>query len=217
MQLNEQAMSLCVSNLRDGDSRAAFKNVNLNLIQRKRLKMFIHLQNQENESGQASAFLRLGTDITENYYDIELKGLKVTNPNEADRRAIWPLENELDIAFSDLINVKSLRDQQLSRSLTTPFTKTITTDLGRTYNITVVGHPDLSAIMMLMIGVRNPRSGDQQPKSFCIWVDELHTDGIDKSSGSAGLVTANIKLADFATVQASGRFSTFGFGVFNKK
>jgi cell surface protein SprA len=217
MQLNEQAMSLCVSNLRDGDSRAAFKNVNLNLIQRKRLKMFIHLQNQENESGQASAFLRLGTDITENYYDIELKGLKVTNPNEADRRAIWPLENELDIAFSDLINVKSLRDQQLSRSLTTPFTKTITTDLGRTYNITVVGHPDLSAIMMLMIGVRNPRSGDQQPKSFCIWVDELHTDGIDKSSGSAGLVTANIKLADFATVQASGRFSTFGFGSIQQK
>jgi cell surface protein SprA len=217
MQLNEQSMSLCVNNLRDGDSRAAFKNVNLNLIQRKRLKMFIHLQNETNESNQVSAFLRLGTDITENYYDIELTKLQVTQPNTDDRRAVWPLENELDIALEDLVNAKAERDRQLNRSLTTPFTVVRTDETGRTYKITVVGRPDLSAIMMLMIGVRNPRSTDQQPKSFCIWVNELHTDGIDKSSGSAGVATANIKLADFATIQASGRFSTFGFGTIQQK
>ena len=32
-------MSLCVTDLRDGDSRGAFRNVNLDLLFRERLKM----------------------------------------------------------------------------------------------------------------------------------------------------------------------------------
>ncbi len=49
LQLNEQSMSLCVTDLRDGDSRAVFKNVNLDMLFRKRLRMYVHMQNEQSE------------------------------------------------------------------------------------------------------------------------------------------------------------------------
>jgi cell surface protein SprA len=219
MLFNEQAMSLCVTNLRDGDSRAAFKNVSYNLLNRKRLKMLIHMHNDEDESGQVSAFMRLGTDVTENYYEVEITKLKATLPNVSDPLAIWPLENELDIAFDDLIQAKIERDKQLNRLLSTPFTILKTDDLGRTYRITVVGRPDLSATMMLMMGVRNPRIiGDgERPKSFCIWVNELHALGVDNQSGMAAVLRADMKLADIGTLQVAAKRMTFGFGGIQQK
>ncbi len=220
VQLNEQAMSLCVTNLRRGDSRAAFKNVNLNLLLRKRLRMFVHLHNDNDESGQVSSFLRFGTDVTENYYEIEVSNLKATPRNDNDRRNIWPLENEIDVAFDDIIRAKAERDKQ-GRPLTLPFTLTLPKDeYGRQYKITIVGKPDLSAIMMLMIGVKNPRDPtgiNQEAKSFCVWVDELHATGLESQTATAAIGTLNLKLADFATIQATGRYSTFGFGSIQQK
>ena len=216
IQLNEQSMSMCVTNLRDGDSRAAFKNVNVNLLLRKRLRMFVHLHNDIDESGQTAAFLRLGTDASENYYEIEVDSLRATPKSTSDRREIWPLQNEIDIAFDDIIKVKSERDKQ-GKSLTTPFTMVIRDEAGRKYRITIVGRPDLSAVMMIMIGARNPRSPDQQAKSFCLWVDELHTSGLENQSATAAIGNLNLKLADFATIQVMGRYSTSGFGGIQQK
>lgn len=216
VQLNEQSMSLCVTNLRDGDSKAAFKNVNINMLLRKRLKMFVHMHNDNNENGKVAAFLRLGTDVSENYYEIEVDSLQSTNKGNADAQSIWPAQNEIDIAFEDIINVKAQRDKQ-AQSLIAPFSRVIRDVFGRKYKITVVGRPDLSTIMMLMVGVRNPRSPDQQSKSFCIWVDELHTSGLETQSATAALGTLNLKLADFATIQATGRYSTYGFGGIQQK
>ena len=212
VELNEQSMSLCVTNLRDGDSRAAFKNVNLDLNFRKRLKMFVHMHNDQNESDKVNGFLRLGTDFTEHYYEIEVQNLRSTPENVSDPNVVWPESNIIDVAFSDLVNAKSERNRQ-GKALTVPFS--IQTADGR-YRITVVGNPDLSAVMTLMIGVRNPRD-DEQAKSFCLWVDELHVEGFSQSSGTAAIFTTNIKLADFATVQATGRISTFGFGGVQQK
>ena len=83
---------------------------------------------------------------------------------------------------------------------------------GRQYKITVVGNPDLSAVRVMMIGVRNPKSADEQTKSFCVWVNEMHVEGFDQTAGEAAIGQLNAKLADFATVTASGRIETFGFG-----
>jgi cell surface protein SprA len=63
-----------------------------------------------------------------------------------------------------------------------------------------------------MIGVRNPKSADERPKTFTIWVNELRAKGYDQHAGVAGIAALNMKLADLATVTASGRVSTFGFG-----
>lgn len=213
-QLNEQSMSLCVTELRDGDSRAVFKNVNLDLQFRKRLRMYIHMHNNDNEGGQVGAFLRLGTDNTQNYYEIEISNLQATPENVGQPEAVWPLENEIDIAFEELLRAKSERNKASNRALSLPYT--ITTADGR-YKVTVVGNPDLSAVRVIMIGMRNPKSIDERSKDFCIWVNEMHVEGYDQTAGQAAIGQLNAKLADFATVTASGRLETFGFGNVQQK
>ncbi|WP_266364560.1 T9SS outer membrane translocon Sov/SprA [Tellurirhabdus rosea] len=212
-QLNEQSMSLSVTNLRDGDSRAAFRNTNLDLLFRKRLQMFIHMHSDETDaSGEVAAFVRLGTDFTDNYYEIEIPKLRVTEPNRSAPELIWPTENNLDLALEELINLKAERDRQLTRLSTLPFSLA---SLDGRYNLTVQGNPDLSAVQVVMIGVRNPRnpeSLDQRPRSFTVWVNELRTNGYDQTAGRAGVGTLNLKLADVGTVTMSGKISTFGFG-----
>lgn len=216
VELNEQSMSLGVTNLRDGDSRGAFRIMNLDLLFRKRLKMFVHMHNDQNESGQVTAFMRVGTDFTDNYYEIETPGLQATpaglsgdGNDEGLRRQVWPLENEIDIDLADLVALKNARNQQVTRKSALPFE-------GRSsdgkYKITIVGNPDLSSVQSMMIGVRNPRSEDQLPKTFTIWVNELRTNGYDQTAGRAAVAALNVKLADFANITASGRFTTFGFG-----
>jgi cell surface protein SprA len=209
LQLNEQSMSLCVTNLRDGDSRAVYKNVNLDLLFRKRLRMYIHMQNDENENGMVGAFMRLGTDLTQNYYEIDISGLQATRENVTAREEIWPESNELNIALEDLIRAKSERNRAIDKNQSVPYT--ITTADGR-YKITVVGNPDLSTVRVMMIGMRNPKSADERAKTFCIWTNEMHAEGFDETGGFAAIAQLNAKLADFATVTASGRLETFGFG-----
>ncbi|PWJ59621.1 cell surface protein SprA [Dyadobacter jejuensis] len=207
--LNEQSMSVCVTNLRDGDARAVYKNVNLDLLFRKRLRMYIHMQNEQDESGMVGAFLRLGTDLTQNYYEIDLAALQATLPSANTAEEIWPESNEINLALSDLINVKALRNQQLDYNQSLPYSTT--TSDGK-YKLSVVGNPDLSAVKVMMIGVRNTKSADQASKSFCIWVDEMHVEGFDDQGGVAAIAQLDAKLADFATVSASGRVETVGFG-----
>ena len=216
VELNEQSMALNVTNLRDGDSRGAFRITNLDLLFRKRLKMFVHMHNDQQESGAVSAFMRVGTDFTDNYYEIETPGLQATpanisgDPNdEGFQRQIWPEKNEIDVALQDLIDLKNTRNQQLTRKSSLPFEGRSSDGL---FKITVVGNPDLSAVQTVMIGIRNPKTDDQQPKTFTLWVNELRTNGYDQTAGRAGVAALNLKLADFANITASGKITTFGFG-----
>ncbi|WP_374756782.1 T9SS outer membrane translocon Sov/SprA [Larkinella humicola] len=209
VELNEQSMSLSVTNLRDGDSRAAFKNTNLDLLFRERLKMFIHMHNDAEENGQVSAFVRLGTDFTDNYYEIEIPKLIATPDGSQPDDVVWPAANDLDIAIDELINLKAEKNRQFTRTSAQPFTMN---SLDGRYKLTVVGNPDLSAVQIIMIGVRNPKSADEQAKSFTVWVNELRANGFDQTAGRAAVGVLNAKLADVATVTASGKITTFGFG-----
>ena len=214
LQLNEQSMSLCVTGLRDGDSRAVFKNVNLDLLFRKRLRMYVHMQNEQDEDNMVGAFMRIGTDLTQNYYEIDLSALKATRPGERPDTEVWPESNEVNIALADLVDAKAQRNRQIDKNLSVPFT-VLSSD--RRYKLTVVGNPDLSAVKVMMIGVRNPKSVDERAKTFCIWVDEMHVEGFDDTGGMAAIAQLNAKLADFATLTASGRIETFGFGTVQQR
>ena len=94
-QLNEQAVQMCLDDLKDGDARAIFKNVGVHLFNYGRIKMFLHA-NSLSEDDELRAFLRLGTDFDQNYYEIEipLKISDASNPNPSDRD-VWPEENEI--------------------------------------------------------------------------------------------------------------------------
>lgn len=83
-QLNEQSMSMKVTGLNAGDARGVYRNTQLDLRNYKRLQMWIHaealIDNITNlHSGELSLFLRLGTDVKQNYYEYEIP-LTLTPP-----------------------------------------------------------------------------------------------------------------------------------------
>lgn len=207
--LNEQSMSMCVTDLRDGDSRGAFKNVNLDLQFRKRLRMYVHMHSDDPMVGGTGVFMRLGTDVSMNYYEVERVNLIATRPGESAPTAVWPEANELNFELQDLLNAKSLRNQNWGRSHSQPFS-VMSSD--NQYRITVMGNPDLSLVRVIMIGMRNPASEDERPQSFCLWVNEMHAEGFDQTAGWSALGQLDAKLADVATIKATGRVETFGFG-----
>ncbi|GAA4433947.1 cell surface protein SprA [Ravibacter arvi] len=207
--LNEQAMSLCVTGLKDGDSRGVFKNVNLDLQFRKRLKMYVHMHSDDPIVGGTGVFMRLGTDVSQNYYEVEKINLIATRPGDAAASAIWPEANEMNFLLEDLINAKSQRNREWGRSYSQPYS--VTSADGQ-YRITVMGNPDLSLVRVVMIGARNPVSEDERPQSFCLWVNEMHAEGFDQTAGWSAIGQLDAKLADLATIKATGRVETFGFG-----
>ncbi|UBM59817.1 cell surface protein SprA [Marinilongibacter aquaticus] len=220
---NEQSISLNVGSLKDGDGRAVFKNTQLDLNMYKRIQMFVHMHNDQNLDGMAGAFLRIGTDVKNNYYEVAIDNLKATPNGVQSPELIWPGENEIDIPLDEFRNLKTERNLQIgtdTSAIEKPYSKTIQVtgesgsgvSMTRTYRITVVGNPDLSNILMIMNGVTNPEGGYTSNAKFTVWMDELRTNGYNTEAGEAGLLAADIKLADIGTVSISGNFSTFGFG-----
>ena len=220
---DEQSLQLCVDELEDGDARATFKAaINFDLVNYGRLKMFLHAQNYDPrggtsndlQDGDLTAFLRLSRDESENYYEIEVP-LTVT-PDDQDAifytpRAIWPLENEIDLALNELYTLKSARNRD-QEDVTVPYSRQ--SNDGQ-YNLTIRGNPKLSDIQYMMIGVRNPIDSldeDRGSHSACVWANELRVTDFDDQNGWAANARINLKLADFANISASTQYSTFGFG-----
>ncbi|MDB5273359.1 MAG: sprA [Chitinophagaceae bacterium] len=216
-RLNEQSLRLCVDNLQDRSVRAVYKNVTYDFMNYGRIAMFIHAESPDAsivDGKSVSAFLRVGTDFKDNYYEIEVP-LYFTNPiNTLDPYAVWRGENQIDVALQDLIQTKLERDRQLppGGSLAVPHSDTIG---GKV--ITVVGKPDLSAVVTIMIGLKNPRGGDTKAHSFCIWADELRVTDFNEKAGWAATGKMNLKLADFGNLSLSGRFIGAGFGSLEQK
>ncbi len=90
--------------------------------------------------------------------------------------------------------------------------------------ITVSGNPNLSDVRTIMIGVRNPKSGnnpfrsdDGLPKSGEIWLNELRLTDFNENGGMAATGRATLKLADFGNVTFAGNTSQPGFGSIEQK
>ena len=216
---NEQSLVLKICNLKDGDSRAAYKTSDLDVRAYKRLKMFVHAEgnNDDLSDGELSCFIRLGTDFTSNYYEYEIP-LKSTNHGDNGRSEVWPLENNIDIRFEDFQLAKQERNFT-SNDVTSAYIMY----LGGGKKITVVGNPNLSRVKTIMIGVRNPKksslSSEDDGLSKCgeIWVNELRLTDFDEYGGWAANARFTSRLADFGTITIAGNMSTIGFGSIEKK
>lgn len=214
-RVDEKSFQICVDDLADRDARAVFKNVSLDMINYGRIKMFFHAQAHNDDfvrDDETTAFLRFGTDFTENYYEIEVP-LKITPNNlsgssEDIARLIWPLENEINLSINELYALKSKRERErINQQL--PYSGS--SENGQ-YRLTVVGRPDMSAVLTMMIGVRNPASEDRASKSICIWANELRVTDFNTEKGWAANARLSTKLADVATITGSTRYTSFGFG-----
>ena len=213
-RLNEQSVQLCATDLADGDARAIYKNVSSDLFNYGRIKMFLsaysQVLNQQLEDNQLTAFLRLGSDFDENYYEIELP-LKITPGNvENNTDAVWPEQNQIDLDLNTLYALKAQRDRE-SYPLVQLYPQAGPKMIDK-HGIRLKGRPDMSSVKLMMIGVRNPRSTDGRAVSVCIWADELRLTDFDRTAGWAANAVVSAKLADLGTVTGSFRHIGFGYG-----
>lgn len=217
-RFNEQSLQICVDDLEDKEARAVFKtNLNYDLINYGRLKMFFHAESFNNDvilDREVTAFLRLGSDEDDNYYEIEVP-LEITDPNSLNgsendiRRLVWPEQNEIDISIRELIGIKSERRQAGFGD--TDFYSTTSND-GK-YTFSINGRPEVGTITTMLIGVRNPGDDDSTtPKSVCVWANELRLTDFDSNAGWAANARLSTKLADLGTISASTRYTSIGFG-----
>ena len=167
-QLNEQSLSLKLTGLNAGDARGIYRNTQHDLRNYKRLQMWTHaealIDNTTNlRSGDFSIFIRLGSDVKNNFYEYEVP-LELTPPGkydrylDSDRQIVWPRNNYLDFNLQSLVDLKkernrAKRDQKSGVGYATLYTGR---DPDNERNrIAVMGNPTLSDVRVMLIGVRN--------------------------------------------------------------
>ncbi|MEM6260959.1 MAG: cell surface protein SprA [Bacteroidota bacterium] len=221
---DERSLLLRTCNLGDGQSRGIFKTVNLDLRNYQRLKMWTHAEAIDNagfpsnfvDTGDATAFIRLGLDNDQNYYEYEIP-LTPSDPfaaNPQELANVWPLSNEFDIELSVLGQAKAARNA-IGASVIDRFE--FSEGLPRGHRIYVVGTPKTSDVRTIVIGVRNPISPDGNPVCLETWVNELRMTDFDQEAGWAANANVNMQLADFGNIQASISNRTPGFGALEQK
>ncbi|MEP6845249.1 MAG: cell surface protein SprA, partial [Panacibacter sp.] len=208
---NEQSMSLKLTNVLKGDSRAVFKTLNLDLRQYGQLSMFIHAESvigQRNlNTGDFVAVIRIGQDFLNNYYEIRIP-LKFTDFGASLTDQIWPVENNLDIVLNELVQLK-LRRNTSGGSISKIYREALGTQ-----TISVLGNPNLAEVQGFLIGIENNTT---ETLSTEVWVNELRLSKIDEGGGWAALGRADIQLADLGTLSVSANTYTQGFGTIEQR
>ena len=221
-QLNEQSLSLKVTGLQAGDARGIYKNTQLDLRIYRRMQMWIHaeapIDDKTNlKNGDLSIFVRLGSDVKNNYYEYEIP-LELTPPssynnfNSNDRMKVWPLSNRLDVPFEAFTNVKVERNKARSNGqqgvgYTVLYSQRDPENQMNT--VSILGNPSLSDVRVMLIGIRN-RSNTT--KDGTVWVNELKVTDFNEDGGWAVNANANLALSDIANVNVSYHKETAGFG-----
>ena len=219
---NEQALQLAVENLVDGDARAVYKSTSFDFRYYKKLKMYIHAEKMyeydDIEDGDLTVFLRFGSDLTDNYYEYEVP-LKFTKwyTSSTDDLAIWPEENNIEINFDKLVEVKNNRNKSLGKNNVQ--SNRVYTEYSGKNRIKVLGNPTISEVRSMMIGVRNPKNDNEvsSDKSAIIWINELRLTDLNNSGGWAATGRVEATLADLGRVVAAGSYNSAGYGALETK
>ncbi len=221
-QLNEQSLSLKVTGLQPGDARGIYKNTQLDLRIYRRMQMWVHAEAlidniTDLKNGDLALFVRLGSDVKNNYYEYEIP-LELTpagnynNFSSADRAMVWPISNFMNVPFDVFTKVKTERNHRKGLGepgigYTTLFSM-LDPDNARN-TVSVLGNPSLSDVRTMLIGVRNKSAS---VKDGTIWVNELKVTDFNQSGGWAAKGTANLSLSDVASVNFNFHHESDGFG-----
>ena len=221
---NEQALQLAVKNLVDGDARGVYKTTEFDFRFYKRLKMFVHAesmyQNNPVYDNEVTAFIRFGTDLTDNYYEYEVP-LKMTpwGTSITDEYGIWPESNNFDIEFDKVVNVKSNRNTAIANGNKEVRTNRLYCERDGKNTIKVLGNPTISEVRTMMIGIRNPKVDGEvtQDKSVIVWINELRMTDLSSNGGYAATGRVEAYLADLGRVAVSGSYKSAGYGSLETK
>ena len=241
---NEQSLSLKVKNLLPKDSKAVYKNIELDLRQYKKIKMYVHAESLINEpklpgdgvdndfDERLVAFLRLGSDINENYYQIEVP-LKPTSFNTSNSfrfsaESVWNPENN-SIEF-DLEKFLQIKMEVISKKIQSNEAIYFDEDMNlidefsqisklpgqKKYKFSIKGNPSLGRIRTVLLGLKNPSQKIGDKLSGEVWFNELRISNIKTDGGWAAIGSLDANLADFANISLNGRLSSVGFGSIDK-
>ena len=224
---NEQSLVLQACDLEPEDSRGVFKNISVDMRQYKNLRMFLHAEPQEGQSlaeGELIAFIRMGNDFTQNFYQIEVPLLPSDLAEGSLEERIWPQVNEINIPLEIFQKIKSkgIFDQSLANDDPTfydviggelndvPVSEFSPLPTGQ-QRVAIKGNPNYGDIRVLMVGLKN--SGSTSSNSCGeVWFNELRMSDLDNEGGWAAILSMDTNIADFADISATGRRSTIGFG-----
>lgn len=210
----------------------------LDLTKYSNLRAAVHGHGFE-RADSVRVFLRVGDNETEDYYEIEQPLYPFSPDRLADlpecprppaepsncvrSDSLWqtnvPLNggrvdrNPINLVLAELNRVKLLRDRA-GADPTVPFS------LGERpegapagARVTVVGQPSVQDVKVVVLGVRNGPGGQAVPlEAVTAWFNELRVTGYDEAGGASGFITANLALADVATVNARFSMTQDGFG-----
>ncbi len=222
VQLNEQSMSLKVSNLDAGDARGVYRDTQQDLRNYKRLQMWVHAEAPIDDvtnlrSGELSMFVRLGTDVKQNFYEYEIP-LELTpharynNYLPSDREKVWPINNFMNLNLQNLVELKKERNRAKATQSSGVGYATLYTgrDPSNERNrMAVMGNPSLSDVRVILVGVRN---NSNATKDGTVWVNELKVTEFDEAGGWAAKANMNLGLSDIAQVNFGAHKETAGFG-----
>lgn len=229
---NEQSLAMSICDLESGDSRGVFKNIDIDLRQYKNLKMFVHAESLFGQTvqladQQAVAFLRFGNDFTQNYYQVEIP-LNVTADNESSPEDVW--RNEFDIPLALLTRIKAANFNNATAGTEAAYYNENAEPIVNQFadygadermRIAIIGNPTIGRVRSLMVGIKNSTATSLDATDTPVggipicgefWFNELRLAELENQGGWAAIGSLDANLADFATVSATGRISTVGFG-----
>ncbi len=213
--LNEQALSVQLCDLPKGETRGVFKNMNLDMRQYGKLRMFIHAESRGFggadvlRDNDLSAVIRIGSDLQGNYYEVKIP-LKKTPFGATDSLAIWPELNNLDFDLNILTKLKMSRNS--SGANASLYYKEVDANTGRSYAI--IGNPNLGEVRSMLMAVENT-----QLETACaeVWFNELRFSNLDEDGGWAATGRVDITLADLGRITVSGSARSAGFGTLEQR
>ena len=221
-QLNEQSMSLKVTGLAAGDARGVYRNTQHDLRNYSRIQMWVHAESLIDDptalrSGDLSIFLRLGTDVKNNFYEYEVP-LELTPHGTynryltSDQYIVWPRENYLDFNLQSLVNLKKERNRAKraeEEGVGFGILYTGRDPDNERNRMAVMGNPSLSDVRVMLIGIRNNSAAT---KDGIIWVNELKVTDFNEAGGWAAKANAMLNMSDVATVNLGTHIESAGFG-----
>ncbi len=199
----EQSISFDFQNLRPGDEFLAFRPLldarDYTLYQT--IAFFVNPRFEEIPSDTVEYFVRFGSDASNDslsYYEVSTR---LTEFDPRRREDGW-LDFRLDL--TDLSNVK----------LKYPVCETAgeacylvggpekpREQIGNGLELTIRGNPSFSRVRRVSMGLRNV-TGSEVPRGS-VWMDELRMGDVRRETGYAARASANLVLADLASVSAS--------------
>ena len=223
--LNEQSLQLLTCNLRDGDARASFRNVNFDIRSYKKMRMFIHAEGPtpttRSSTVTSACSCAWATTWTRTITSTRCPWCPAPLNNN-DPYNVWPETNNTIIEFAKLNDVKISRDQSgIPRNERVHAVRWRPADLRE-------GQPEPGPDVHHHDRHPEPQAGrargqsawstdDGQPQCAEVWVNELRLTDFDQRGGWAAIAQVNTTPGRPGHPEHRGNYSTPFWGSIDKR